>query len=57
MSLFMPLKTCECMGASVSSIHGFNKALGQDSEGKTVAVHRGLHVYALRHDGTGQHRL
>lgn len=26
------------MGASVSSIHGFNKALGQDSEGKTVAV-------------------
>ncbi|WP_035778924.1 indolepyruvate ferredoxin oxidoreductase subunit alpha [Butyrivibrio sp. MC2013] len=30
--------TTECMGASVSSIHGFNKALGQDSEGKTVAV-------------------
>ncbi len=27
-----------CMGASVSSIHGFNKALGQESEGKTVAV-------------------
>lgn len=26
------------MGASVSSIHGFNKALGQASEGKTVAV-------------------
>ena len=32
------IETCECMGASVSSIHGFNKALGQDSEGKTVAV-------------------
>ncbi len=27
-----------CMGASVSSIHGFNKALGKDSEGHTVAV-------------------
>ncbi|MDD4680488.1 MAG: indolepyruvate ferredoxin oxidoreductase subunit alpha [Clostridia bacterium] len=27
-----------CMGASVSSIHGFNKALGKSSEGKTVAV-------------------
>ena len=32
------IETCECMGASVSSIHGFNKALGQESEGKTVAV-------------------
>ena len=28
----------ECMGASVSSIHGFNKALGSESEGRTVAV-------------------
>jgi len=27
-----------CMGASVSSIHGFNKALGAEGEGKTVAV-------------------
>ncbi len=27
-----------CMGASISSIHGFNKALGSESEGKTVAV-------------------
>ena len=27
-----------CMGASISGIHGFNKALGQESEGKTVAV-------------------
>ena len=27
-----------CMGASVSGIHGFNKALGEESEGKTVAV-------------------
>ena len=27
-----------CMGASISAIHGFNKALGQESEGKTVAV-------------------
>lgn len=27
-----------CMGASVSGIHGFNKALGKDSEKKTVAV-------------------
>ena len=27
-----------CMGASISSIHGFNKALGGESEGKTVAV-------------------
>ena len=27
-----------CMGASVSAVHGFNKALGKASEGKTVAV-------------------
>ena len=27
-----------CMGASVSSIHGFNKALGEEGEKKTVAV-------------------
>ena len=27
-----------CMGASISATHGFNKALGADSEGKTVAV-------------------
>ena len=36
-----PLSTIEttlCMGASVSSIHGFNKALGEASEGKTVCV-------------------
>lgn len=36
-----PLNAMEmtlCMGASVSSIHGFNKALGAESEKKTVAV-------------------
>lgn len=36
-----PLSAMEmtlCMGASVSSVHGFNKALGEESEGKTVAV-------------------
>ena len=27
-----------CMGASVSGVHGFNKALGADAEKKTVAV-------------------
>lgn len=27
-----------CMGASISSIHGFNKALGEESQGNTVAV-------------------
>ena len=27
-----------CMGASVSGIHGFNKAMGKDGEEKTVAV-------------------
>ncbi len=27
-----------CMGASVSAVHGFNKALGKEAEGKTVAV-------------------
>ena len=27
-----------CMGASISAIHGFNKALGEESEGRTVAV-------------------
>ena len=36
-----PLSAMEmtlCMGASVSAIHGFNKALGEESEKKTVAV-------------------
>lgn len=36
-----PLSAMEmtlCMGASISSVHGFNKALGEKSEGKTVAV-------------------
>lgn len=36
-----PLSAMEmtlCMGASISSIHGFNKALGEESEKKTVAV-------------------
>ena len=32
------IETTLCMGASVSSIHGFNKALGKGSENKTVAV-------------------
>ena len=36
-----PLSALEmtlCMGASVSALHGFNKALGAASEGRTVAV-------------------
>ncbi|MDO4474822.1 MAG: indolepyruvate ferredoxin oxidoreductase subunit alpha [Eubacteriales bacterium] len=36
-----PLSAMEmtlCMGASISATHGFNKALGTESEGKTVAV-------------------
>ncbi|MBR2562433.1 MAG: indolepyruvate ferredoxin oxidoreductase subunit alpha [Eubacterium sp.] len=36
-----PLQTIEmtlCMGASISATHGFNKALGAESERKTVAV-------------------
>ena len=36
-----PLSAMEmtlCMGASVSALHGFNKALGKDGEGKTVGV-------------------
>ena len=36
-----PLNAIEmtlCMGASVSSIHGYNKALGAESEKRTVAV-------------------
>ena len=36
-----PLNAMEmnaCMGASISSIHGFNKALGEESERNTVAV-------------------
>ncbi len=36
-----PLSAMEmtlCMGASISGIHGFNKALGAESEHKTVAV-------------------
>ncbi|MCQ2561631.1 MAG: indolepyruvate ferredoxin oxidoreductase subunit alpha [Clostridia bacterium] len=36
-----PLNSIEmtlCMGASISATHGFNKAQGKESEGKTVAV-------------------
>ncbi|MBE8954411.1 MAG: indolepyruvate ferredoxin oxidoreductase subunit alpha [Quinella sp. 2Q5] len=36
-----PLSTIEltlCMGASIGATHGFNKMLGKESEGKTVAV-------------------
>ena len=36
-----PLATIEmtlCMGASIGATHGFNKMLGAESEGKTVAV-------------------
>ncbi len=32
------IETTLCMGASISSIHGFNKALGAEAEKKTVAV-------------------
>ncbi len=32
------MEMCLCMGASLSSIHGFNKALGDESSSKTVAV-------------------
>ncbi len=32
------LDTTLCMGASVSGLHGFNKAGGKDTEGKTVCV-------------------
>ena len=30
--------TCICMGASVSALHGYNKARGKDAEQKSVAV-------------------
>jgi indolepyruvate ferredoxin oxidoreductase alpha subunit len=36
-----PLSTMDmtlCMGASISGLHGFNKALGKDAEAKTVAI-------------------
>ena len=32
------MDTCVCMGASVSSLHGFNKAMGEDGEHSSVAV-------------------
>lgn len=32
------MDTCVCMGASVSALHGYNKALGAQSEKKSVAV-------------------
>lgn len=41
LSAMPPLAAMEmtlCMGASVSAIHGFNKAMGAEGEGKTVAV-------------------
>lgn len=32
------MDTCVCMGASVSALHGYNKALGSEAEKKSVAV-------------------
>lgn len=32
------MDTCVCMGASVSALHGYNKALGAQAEKKSVAV-------------------
>ncbi len=32
------MDTCVCMGASVSSLHGYNTALGKDAAKKSVAV-------------------
>jgi indolepyruvate ferredoxin oxidoreductase alpha subunit len=32
------MDTCVCMGASVSALHGYNKALGEEAEKKSVAV-------------------
>ncbi|MBR7099662.1 MAG: indolepyruvate ferredoxin oxidoreductase subunit alpha [Clostridia bacterium] len=32
------LDVSTCMGASIPAVHGFNKALGNESEGKSVAV-------------------
>jgi len=32
------MDTCLCMGASVSALHGFNKAMGVEGENKTVGV-------------------
>ena len=32
------MDTCVCMGASVSALHGYNKALGEAGEKKSVAV-------------------
>ena len=46
-----------CMGASVSGLHGFNKACGEESAAKHRRCHRRLHVHALRHDRPDQHCL
>ena len=32
------MDTCVCMGASVSALHGYNKARGEEAEHKSVAV-------------------
>ena len=32
------MDTCVCMGASVSGLHGFNKAMGEEGEKKSVCV-------------------
>lgn len=32
------MDTCVCMGASVSALHGYNKALGPQAEKRSVAV-------------------
>src|SRR5699024_10021562 len=32
------MDTCVCMGASISALHGYNKARGEEAEKKSVAV-------------------
>ena len=32
------IEMCLCMGASIGAVHGFNKALGEEGERKTVAI-------------------
>ena len=51
---FERVDTTICMGASISGLHGFNKARGTESEHKISCSDRRQHFHALRYDGACQ---
>ena len=51
------MDTCVCMGASVSALHGYNKARGPERRAQERSGHRRFHVHPFRHHRPDRHRL